>query len=131
MAKKMAIGTVAVFVLWEVLDFIGHGNLLMGLYAESASMWRPEGEMKMGLLALVVLISAATFTYVYVALISPKSMATAVKYGAVFGLGAATTFAYGHYAVQPVPYMLALGWFLLTLVEGAAAGVVLGFLVKD
>ena len=37
---------------------------------------------------------------------------------------------YGSYSYMPIPYSLALGWFLASTVEGVAAGVVVGLIVK-
>jgi hypothetical protein len=38
MVKPTIIGTIAVFVLWSVLNFAVHGGLLMGLYEAHASV---------------------------------------------------------------------------------------------
>ena len=53
MAKKLLIGTVAVFITWEILDFVIHNLILMDSYAATAHLWRPEGEMKMGLMVMM------------------------------------------------------------------------------
>lgn len=128
MTKKFLIGTIAVFVVWEVLDFLMHGVILMDSYEATSSLWRPE--MSTGLLLIVTLIAAAAFTYIYSDLIGNKSVATGLKYGLVWGIGAGVSFAYGSYAVMPIPYGMALTWFLGTIVEGLAAGYVLGMIVK-
>ena len=131
MAKKMTLGTLAVFVVWEVLDFIVHGNMLQGTYMETASLWRAQEDMMMGVMMVVVLITAAAFTYIYVALVTPKSMASALKFGLLFGVAAGVSMGYGTYAVQPIPYSLAMAWAVNGIVQGAAAGAVLSFIVKD
>ncbi|RMI17452.1 MAG: hypothetical protein D6681_03330 [Calditrichaeota bacterium] len=131
MAKKLALGSLAVFVLWEVLDFVIHRVILKGAYATMSNLMRPEAEIKIGLLLVVTLISAVVFTYVYAALVNPKSMANAVKYGLLLGIGMGVGMGYATYAVQPIPYSVALTWFLGTIVETTLAGVLLGMLVKD
>lgn len=131
MAKKLALGSLAVFVLWEVLDFVIHRVILKGAYATMSNLMRPEAEVKVGLLVFVVLVSAVVFTYVYAALVNPKSMANAVKYGLLLGIGMGIGMGYATYAVQPIPYSVALTWFLGTIVETTLAGVLLGMLVKD
>lgn len=88
-------------------------------------------EMKNGLMVIVGLIAAATFVYIYAAFISNKSMATAVKYGVIFGIGAGVSMGYGSYSVMPITYGIALGWFLGTLVNATVGGILLGLLVKE
>ena len=38
---------------------------------------------------------------------------------------------YGTYSFQPIPYMMALTWFLGSLVEGILAGLIVGAIVRD
>lgn len=131
MTKKLIIAIVAVFIGWEILDYVLHSRILSSTYQATAHLWRPEAEMKNGLLAIVTLISAAVFVYIYAAFISNKSMATAVKYGVLFGVCVGVSMGYGSYSVMPIPYSLALSWFLGTLVEAVVGGILLGLLIKE
>lgn len=128
MNKKFLLGTLAVFVVWEILDYVMHGLLLASAYEATASLWRSE--MNMGLIAVVVLIAAAAFVYIYAELVGNKSTATALKYGLVYGIGAGISFAYGTYAVMDIPYTMALTWFLGTIVEALAGAYVMSMIVK-
>jgi len=47
------------------------------------------------------------------------------------GFGAGVAMGYGSYSVMPIPYHMALTWFLGTLAEALVAAVVVGLLVKD
>lgn len=131
MLKKSILAVVAVFIAWSVLDFVIHGVILKGAYQETAHLWRPMGEMKMGLMYGVGFIASACFVSIYAMLIHPKSLINGLKYGFVFGLGGGISMGYGTYAVMPVPYVLAITWFLGTLVETCVGGVLLGGIVKD
>lgn len=131
MAKKVGIASVVIFIVWNVIDFLVHGMMLQSIYATQPEIWRSMEEMKMGVMYFVVFASAVCFTLVYVMFISPKNMNTAMKYGLIFGIGAGITFGYGTYAVQPIPYTLALSWFSVTLVEAFIGGILLGVLVKE
>lgn len=128
MNKKFLLGTIAVFVVWEILDYLMHEVILSGQYEATMSLWRTD--MKMGLLVVVVLIAAAAFTYIYAEFVANKSVATALKYGLVYGIGAGVSFAYGTYAVMDIPYSMALTWFLGTIVETMVAGYVLAMIIK-
>jgi hypothetical protein len=96
-----------------------------------AEMWRPMEEMKMPLMYLVTLISAVAFVLIYGLLISPKSMATGIKYGVLFGVACGISMGFGTYSVQAIPVSLAWSWFLGTLAETVVAGGIVGVIVKQ
>lgn len=131
MAKKMIIAIVAVFIAWQILDYVIHVVILAGSYQATQELWRPAGEMKMGLMYVVGLLATIAFVAVYAYLINPKSMGIAIKYGLIFGFGTGVGFGYGMYAVMPVPYHMALTWFLGTLVEAGIGGLLLGLIIKE
>ncbi len=131
MMKKLLLAFVAVFVAWQVLDFVIHNMLLMKAYEASASMWRPMEEMKMGLMFFVSAVSAFIFVWVYAKFVSPKSMMIGLQYGLILGVSYGIGMGYGTYAVQPLPYNIALSWFLGTIVEMGVAGLLTGMIVKE
>jgi hypothetical protein len=131
MVKKTFIAIVAVFILWSILDFVIHGALLAEAYKATADLWRPMEEMKMGLMRVVVLISAAMFVLIYTLFFNEKNIKTALLYGILFGIGAGISMGYGSYAVIPIPYSMAFTWFFGTLIEVALGGLILGFIIHD
>ena len=131
MTKKFLLATGAVFVAWELMDWVLHGVLLKSLYAASEQLWRPEAEMKMGLLFVVALIAAAAFTYVYARFFGDKGLKVGALYGLVVGVGAGASMGHGSYAIMDIPYFLALGWFLGTLAECVVGGAIVGAIIKD
>jgi len=38
---------------------------------------------------------------------------------------------YGTYSVMPIPYFMALGWFLGTLVQALAGGWIIGLIIRE
>jgi len=131
MLKKIALGTVAVFAAWEILDFIIHNLILMNIYEATPELWRPQAEMKMGLMIIVTLLSAFFFVYLYARFVGEKSIVRGFYYGLVFGLATGISKGYGTYSVMPISYSLALGWFLGSVVEASVAGLLVGWLVKE
>lgn len=79
---------------------------------------------------IVVLLSSASFVFIYTQFISEKSLSRAIQHAAVFGFAHAITFGYGSYSYMPIPYAMAHTWFLGTLAEAIAGGVVIGLLIK-
>jgi len=130
MVKKILLGGIAIFVAWEILDFVIHGLILGSTYATLPNVFRAQADMKMGLMAAVTLIGALAFAAVYAWFVSPKSLVTGVKYGLVWGFGGGVMMGYGSYAAMPVPYILALVWFLGTWVEFTVAGLLAGLIIK-
>lgn len=131
MNKRIALGIIAVFVAWQVLDFVLHGLVLAATYQATAELWRPLPEMKMGLMRLVCLVSAVCFVCLYAWLVQPKSWAVGLSYGLIFGVAAGISMGFGTFCVMPIPQNLALAWFLGTIVEAAVAGLLVGWIVKE
>ncbi|MCB0834717.1 MAG: hypothetical protein KDC45_14710 [Bacteroidetes bacterium] len=131
MAKKLIIGTVAVFVAWSVLDFVLHGVLLQKAYADTASLWRPMEEMKMGVMYTVTLIASVTFVFLYAKMVTKTGLNSGLLYGLLIGILWGVSFGYGTYSVMPIPYYMAMTWFFGTIVECTVAGALVGLLVKD
>ena len=131
MVKKSIIVIIAVFILWSILDFVIHGVLLSEAYKATAELWRPMEEMKMGLMRIVVLISAIAFVLIYTLFINEKNVKTALKYGILFGVAMGISMGYGTYSVMAIPYNMAFTWFWGTLIEAALGGLVMGLIIRD
>ncbi len=129
--KKILIATLAVFIAWQILDYIIHAVILMPMYTATPELWRPEGEMKMGLMWFVGIVASFVFVFIYGNFFARKDVGTGLKYGIWFGIGTGISMGYGSYAVMPLPYGLALGWFLGSVVEAAVAGLITGAIVKE
>jgi hypothetical protein len=129
--KRTLLAAVALFVVWEALDFVIHGVLLQPYYAAQPELWRPQAEMKVGVLFAATFIAAVAFAAIYAYFVRPKSLGAAVRFGLVWGIGAGVAMGYGTYAVLPIPYVMAFGWFLGTVVESCAGGAVVGAIIKE
>jgi hypothetical protein len=131
MRKRIIAGTLCVFVLWSVLDFLIHGVILRSAYEATASLWRPMAQMKMGLMYVVVLIAASMFVLIYGRLIAPRNPASGLKFGLLYGIGVGVGMGYGTYSVMPIPYSMALTWFLGSVAEAALGGILLGLIFRE
>jgi hypothetical protein len=127
MTGKFLLACGAVFALWSGAEYLFHGMLLADDYRQTAALWRPAGEAKTGLYALVVLSAAVLFSAIYALLVSPRSVRNALLYGALFGLAGGISFGYGLYAFLPLTHDMAVTWLLASLVEGVLGGLALGF----
>jgi hypothetical protein len=130
MGKRVILGTLGVFILWSVLDFIMHGVLLRSAYEATASLWRPMAQMKLGLMYAVVLIAASMFVLIFSRFITPRTPASGLKFGLLYGIGVGVGMGYGTYSVMPIPYSMALTWFLRSVAEAALGGIFLGLIFR-
>jgi hypothetical protein len=131
MIKRILLATLAVFVAWEILDYFIHMVILSSSYEATAHLWRSADQMKTGLMLIVVILVSLLFVTIYARLISPKNLRTAISFGFLFGLAGGISMGYGSYSVLPIPYHMALDWFLGTLVEATVAGLLVGLIVKE
>lgn len=131
MKKKIFWAAIVVFVLWSVLDFIVHGLILKSAYASTASLWRPMAEMKMGLMYVTVFIAALAFSAIYGYLVAKKSPMVGLTYGLLYGIAVGVGMAYGSYSMMPIPYSMALTWFLSTVIKAILGGLLLGAIIKN
>ncbi|MCX6338647.1 MAG: hypothetical protein NTX71_01845 [Candidatus Aureabacteria bacterium] len=105
---------------WNILDEILHGVILCRDYQQTVALWRPFGEMKLGLIRLVELVAAITFVAIY-----------ALRYGLLYGIGAGVSMGYGSYAVMPITHEIACAWFAGSLVESIAGAILIGLIIKE
>ncbi len=131
MFKQTVWATIAVFICWSFLDFLIHGILLESSYQATAHLWRPEYEMKMSLMSLVTLIFGAGFVTIYSYLVNPKSLASGIKFGLIFGVASGVSMGFGSYCYMPISLSLALSWFFASFIEITIAGLIVGLMVKS
>jgi len=131
MIKKIIIAVIAVFIAWSLLDFVIHMVILKSSYEETSNLWRSQEEMKNVLMFIVTLLVSLFFVLIYANLIKDHSMTTGLKYGLFFGLAAGISMGYGTYSVSPIPYSMALTWFLGSVVEYVVGGLLVGLIVKE
>ena len=131
MRKKIFLAGVIVFILWSVLGFMMHGLILKSAYASTASLWRPMAEMKMGLMYVSVFIAALSFSAIYGYLVAKKSLMAGLTYGLLYGIAVGVGMGYGSYSMMPIPYSMALTWFLGTVIEAVLGGILLGAIIKN
>lgn len=130
MSKRALLAAVLVFLAWNILDFLLHGVLLMGIYTATQDLWRPMEEMKQSVMQVSVAVRAILFCLLYDRFISRRTFCTALSYALIWGLAAGVGMA-SSYAWMPIPGSLAWGWLAGSVVEGLVAGAILGAVVKQ
>lgn len=117
-------------VFVAIFDFVVHSILLMGLYGETAALWRPEEEMIMSWMIgrdiLMVIISLLIFTRHYEA----KGMMEGMRFGLMLGALLAVLMS-AAYAWMPISLSLALSWAGSGLGTGLGLGMIFALLYKN
>lgn len=126
MNKKLWLGFVTVFVLTFVLNYVVNMFLMMAEYQQTAPLWRSE--MKLGVITVVDLFFAFFFTLIFSKGYEGKGWVEGARYGLYVSLMMNVAGAYMTYATMPVPYSLALKWFLYGTVQYMIYGAVLGLI---
>lgn len=129
--KKFIICTLAIFIVWTLLDFLVHAVYLKDYYLLTADLWRPAGEAKMFLNSIVVLTGSALFCLIYMLFVDKKTIGRALGFGILMGASVGIFMGYGFYAFSPVPYHMAMTWFLISVVEGVIAALILALVAKS
>jgi hypothetical protein len=130
MNKKIWFGFAATFITLQVLDGVVNFYILDSTYKSISHLLRPEGEGKLWLLPVTGLFFSFFFTYIFSKGYEAKGILEGVRYGLYIGLMVALPMSYGSYAMMPIPYALALQWFIYCTLEYIIAGVVLALVFK-
>ena len=125
MNKKVMMGALGVFVWMAVWEAIVNMGLLSEDYMATAQLWRPQAEMKIYIFYIIYVFVAYILSTIFSKGYEGKGTAEGVRFGFYVGLLMAVPMAYGTYAVMPIPYSLALKWFIYGLIEYVVAGVIL------
>lgn len=131
MFKKYILAVIVAFIAISLMDWLIHGNILMSYYEETKELWRPENEMKVWIMYLSSFIYILGFVYIYLKFICNKSALRGFLFGLTWGFITGISMGYGTYSYSPIPYGLAFGWFLATLVEMSIVGWLTGLIVKE
>lgn len=128
MNKKVWIGFIAVFLGMGILGFLIHGVMLAPDYqaTDVASLMRPEAEMMgmMWIYYVVYFVQAYFFVLIFSKGHEGRGIGEGVRYGSYMGLLMATPMAYASYAMYPMPYSLALKWFIYGMLEYIVLGII-------
>lgn len=124
--SRFALGCLAVYAAYQILGFLIHQVWLGPSYAALARVWRPEEELmsKTWIRFLTSAVWAVGFCYLFVRGYQDRGIAEGVRFGAAIGLFYAIPQAYDTYAIFPIPYLLALQWFLSGLLVSILLGIV-------
>ena len=130
--KKLWITVAVIYVVNQVMGYLIHAVWLGETYASLAHIWRPEAEMmaKQWIMFVTAAVYCFFFVYLFAKGCEGKGVAEGVRFGAIIGLFVGVFSAYDWYVILPIPYSLALKWFLSGMVVTIIMGIVAALVYK-
>lgn len=133
--KRWLYASLAVLVVVAVLQLIINSFLLMGIYEQTATVWRPfpEIERMTWVFWLGYLVFAPFFALIYIKGYEPgkPGLGQGLRYGLYMGVALTVMQNLVWYAVLPIPFALSFYWFLGGMVESIVAGASVGLIYKS
>ena len=133
--KGFAYAVIAVFVVFEALDFLIHGFILSGTYESlnETGLWREDMESKMWIMYVTAFFFSVIFVYLF-HFFSKGHFASGLKlgfcYGLLTGLLMLVVGMFNQYAVYNVPLDLTWQWFLYGMAQMIIVGIVTAMIYK-
>ena len=132
--KRWFWASVAAFAISMILGYVFNNICLCKLYKETASLWRPMEEMNklMPYGFLIDLICSFILVFIYAKGYEGKSsrIAEGLRFGLMMGIFIGLPMAGWTYITQPLPFIMAFYWFLMTVFEMLVIGAVVGLIYK-
>jgi tryptophan-rich sensory protein len=128
--KRYIGASITVFVSFQVLDFIIHGIILAPTYEALKDVWRQDMMSKMWIMYITSLVLSFLFAYVFTKGYEGKGIAEGIRYGIIIGLLMNVVGMFNQYVVYPIPFSLALKWFIFGTIEFVACGIVASLIYK-
>ena len=128
--KRYIAASLAVYVIYLALGFLIHGVILAPTYQSIKGVWRPDLTSKMWIEWMDGFLISFLFTYIFTKGYEGKGIMEGVRFGLIVGLLISIPVAYGTYMIIPIPYYLALEWFLYGTAQAMVLGVVAAAVYK-
>lgn len=130
--KKMIIAVIAVFIILEVTSFLVHSIILSKTYEGLANVFRPMEEMnsRMWRMWIADLVWSFFFVFIFIKGYQNKGILEGIRYGIYIAMFMNFVAAVAQNVVYPVPYTLALQWFIYGFIQSILLGVVTALIYK-
>lgn len=133
-SKKFILAFVVVFVVLEITNYIVHMGILSDTYTSEGvkEIFRTEEEMqgKMWIAWLMDLVWSFFFVFLFAKGYENRGIMEGVRFGVYIGLFYMLVLSYQAFAFHPIPYSLALQWFIYGLIQCIILGIAAALIYK-
>ncbi len=127
--KRFLLASIAVFVVYSALNMVIHGPILGASYEATASIWRPDMMDLMWIMYITTGLFSLLFVFIFTKGYEKKGVMEGLRYGLLVGL-LLSVMAFNQYPVYPVPFMMALQWFIYGTIQITLCGVATALVYK-
>jgi hypothetical protein len=127
MKSKLWLGFIVTYIVLMATNFLIHNVIMVEPYRALAEQGVMRGEEAgtMWIYFVTAIFVAFFFTLIYSKGHEGKGPGEGVRFGLYAGIFIAVQFAYDSYASYPLPYGVALQWFIYTLVQYIILGLII------
>lgn len=124
--KKFWVSFISVFIAMVILNAIIHSLILGPTYQsdEMKNIWRTDMQAKMWIYYIVYLITSFFFVLIFSKGYTGKGIIEGVRYGIYIGFLMSVPMAYATYAMIPIPYFVAVQWFIYGMLQYIILGII-------
>ena len=124
MISKILWGFGAAFVAMELCEYVINNILMPSVAVTLVTVFR--GDVRAEVFPIIAMFVSFLFSFVYSKGYEGGGLMEGLRYGLYLGLIIMIPTAYGQYALYPIPYTIALGWFFYGLAKFLIMGMVVG-----
>ncbi len=128
--KRFLAGGLAIFVIFQICDFVIHGLILGDVYMSMTNVWRPDMMSLMWIMYLSSFVFSYLMMFVFIKGYEDRGLPEGIRFGIIIGLMTNIMGAFYQYAVYPLPFSLVLQWAGYGLVEFILAGIAAAMIYK-
>jgi len=122
--KRYLIAVIVIFIAFQLMDMVIHGMLLMQTYESLPSLWRQDMMSMMWVMYLTGLAMSFLFVYIFTKGYENNGILEGLRFGLIIGLFMQIPAAFGQFVVYPIPFSLAIQWFIYGTIEFIIAGII-------
>jgi hypothetical protein len=128
--KRWIISSIVIFIAVQIFDYVEHGLILSGAYEPLLGIWRADMNSVMWIMYVTSLIFAFLFVYIFSKGYEGKGILEGVRYGLLIGLLMVGIGIFNQYVIYPIPFSLAIQWFIYGMVRYGLYGIIAAAIYK-
>jgi len=129
--KKFVIASIVVFVACQIIEMIVHGFLLGSIYGTLKEVWRPDMMDKMWIMYITSFVFSFLFVYIYTKFYQGKGIIEGLFFGTIIGIFMNFCGIFNQYVIYPVPFSLAIQWFIYGMIEFIIIGAIASLIYTE
>jgi len=128
--KRFFLSVLAVYITFQVINFIVHSLILGSVYMELQNVWRMDMMDMMWAMYIIDLLVCIMFVYIFTKGYEGKGIMEGLRYGLTIGLLMSIPASFYQYILYPIPFNLIIQWFIYGMIQYTICGMVAAAVYK-